>query len=988
MSRPFFVVFCCVLAVDVTTQAGTFTIVDLPATGTDAATGISTSKTYTHAFDFGVNAPVTINGVVFERGPTANLTAAYTGTSRQGCGYTISDTRAATNISATHAGNDPSAQADGSCVGLLWDMVYHVTPNVGDGLQLTLSNLVPLTTYSTRFYYRTWTLPSDASRRFNLSADGESNGDFSDTMSFWEDAGGAHYLDYTFTADDTNVTFRFVSTVYNYGMHIYGFTNEVLLGPGCASRPSPSDGQTDVLRDTVLSWTPGLFAATHDVYLGESQADVAAAGRADPRGVLVNRGQDANTCDPGRLELGKTYYWRIDEVNAAPDNKIYAGKVWSVQVQPRSYADTNVKVTASSSYDKNSQPEKTIDGSGLNPAGQHSTVTADMWLSSVTGPQPTWIQYEFDQAQKLDQMAVWNSNQAYESLFGVGVKDVTIEYATDANNWKPLGDYVIGRAPGTPAYAGDKPVDFGGIVAKYVKLTIHSNWGGKVKQYSLSEVRFFSVPLWARLPQPANNASNVAALATLSWRYGREAATHEVYLGTDPNALALAATVTKPTCQVAVDMGKTYYWQVVEVNAAEDPAAWKGNIWKFTVEPYITLDDFESYTNNSPKRVFQTWIDGAGFSPDEFFPNGNDGNGSGALVGYDPTVSNIMETTRVHGGSLSAPFYYGYENRATSEATRTFDEPQDWTKHDIQSLVLYLTGVADNKDARLYVQINSGTKLFHQGAADDLRQPVWATFGVDLAKAGVNPKSVSKLTIGVEGAGASGSLLIDDIRLYPKAVELVAPAAPSTTGLVAHYKLDGDGKDTTGKHNGTLTNSPTFVEGKVGQAMVVTLDQYVNVPYAADLSLNTFTVALWVNISDITAWRGFIGARFNGEIAFDMKANAAMIHGDIGDGAAWLSTTVDVPAALSTGVWYHICYVVDDPADTAEIYVNGVLARTMVITGTPLFMSTGEDLRIGTDYPTEPMRGMIDDVYIYNRALSAAEVAGLAGRTTPTYKPF
>jgi hypothetical protein len=976
------------LAVGVTTQAGTFTIVDLPATGTDAATGISTSKTYTHAFDFGVNVPVTINGVVFERGPTANLTAAYTATSRQGYGYTISDTRATTSISATHAGNDPSAQADGSCVGLLWDMVYHVTPNVGDGLQLTLSNLVPLTTYSTRFYYRTWTLPSDASRVFNLSADGEAHGAFSDTMRFWEDAGGAHYLDYTFTADDKDVTFRFVSTVYNYGMHIYGFTNEVLLGPGCASRPSPADGQTDVLRDTVLSWTPGPFAATHDVYLGASQADVAAAGRADPRGVLVSRGQDANTYDPGRLELGKTYYWRIDEVNAAPDNTIYTGKIWSFAVEPRSYTVTNVKVTASSSYDKNSQPEKTIDGSGLNPAGQHSTVAADMWLSSVTGPQPTWIQYEFDQAQKLDQMAVWNSNQAYESLFGVGAKDVTIEYSTDANNWTPLGDYVIGRAPGTPAYAGDKPVDFGGVVAKYVKLTIHSNWGGKVKQYSLSEVRFFSVPVRARLPQPANNASNVAAMATLSWRYGREAATHEVYLGTDPNALALVATVTEPTCQVAVDMSKTYYWQVAEVNAAEDPAAWKGDIWKFAVEPYITLDDFESYTNNSPKRVFQTWIDGAGFSPDEFFPKGNDGNGTGALVGYDPLSGNIMETMMVHGGSLSAPFYYGYENRATSEATRTFNEPQDWTKHAIQSLVLYLTGMADNKDARLYVQINNGTKLFHQGAADDLRQPVWAAFGVDLAKAGVNLESVSKLTIGVEGAGASGSLLLDDIRLYPKAVELVAPVAPSTTGLVAHYKLDGDGKDAAGSHHGTLTNSPTFVDGKVGQAMVVTLDQYVNVPYAADLSLNTFTVAVWVNISDITGWRGFIGTRFNGEYTFDVKANAAMIHGDIGNGAAWLSTTVDVPAVLSTGVWYHICYVFDDPADTAEIYVNGVLARTMVITGTPLFMSTGEDLRIGTDYSTEPMRGMIDDVYIYNRALSAAEVAGLAGRTTPAYTPF
>ena len=82
-----------VLATGLPARAGTLTIVDLPATGTDAAIGISTGKVYTHTFDFGTNAPVTINGVVFEQGPTANLTAAYTRTSKQGYGYTIADTR-------------------------------------------------------------------------------------------------------------------------------------------------------------------------------------------------------------------------------------------------------------------------------------------------------------------------------------------------------------------------------------------------------------------------------------------------------------------------------------------------------------------------------------------------------------------------------------------------------------------------------------------------------------------------------------------------------------------------------------------------------------------------------------------------------------------------------------------------------------------------------------------------------------------------------
>jgi len=492
----------------------------------------------------------------------------------------------------------------------------------------------------------------------------------------------------------------------------------------------------------------------------------------------------------------------------------------------------------------------------------------------------------------------------------------------------------------------------------------------------------------ARQPQPANNATGVAAAATLSWRYGRETTTHEVYLGTDPNALALVATVTEPSCEVVLDLGKKYYWQVVEVNAAEDPAKWQSDVWSFTAQPYIVIDDFEGYTDVSPTRVFQTWIDGAGFSPDEFFPQGNTGNGTGALVGYDPQSGTTIEATKKHSGRLSAPFYYGADSKATSETTRTFDEPQDWTKHDIKSLSMYFFGATANKPAQFYVRINDGTKILYQGTQDDLRQLVWLAFNIDLAATGADLKNVTKLTIGVEGADASGSLLIDDIRLYPKAVELITPVAPDAAGLVAHYKLDGDGKDATGAHNGTLLNSPTFVDGKFGQAMNVSLDQCVSVPYAVDLSLNTFSVSVWVNISDIAGNRGIIGTRFNGDNTFDLKVDAARIHGDIGSGTAWLSTAVDVPVALSTGEWYNICYVFNDPADTVEMYVNGILARKMTVTGVPLMMKAGQELRIGQDYPGEVFRGSIDEVRIYNRPLSAAEVAGLADRTAPVYVPF
>ncbi len=84
--------------------------------------------------------------------------------------------------------------------------------------------------------------------------------------------------------------------------------------------PKPAHEADDVLCDTVLSWAAGAFAATHDVYLGTAFNDVNDAGRDNPLAVLASQDQADTTFDAGRLAFGQTYYWRIDEVNATPDN--------------------------------------------------------------------------------------------------------------------------------------------------------------------------------------------------------------------------------------------------------------------------------------------------------------------------------------------------------------------------------------------------------------------------------------------------------------------------------------------------------------------------------------------------------------------------------------------------------------------------------------------------------------------------------------------
>lgn len=221
------------------------TIVELPAVGTDAAIGIDAGKTYTHAFDFGTGAPSTINGVALDQGPTANLTALYEGVSSQGYGYTLNDTRSTVNIKV-HGGNDPSVYADGASAEMLRDMIYFSGANVNEGIILTLQDLTPGTEYSVRYYYRSW--DPDIPRPISISADGGAPVDID-----IDEELAAFYLDYTFVADDSDVTIEFITNDDNQGVHLYGLTCEEVsaAAPAMVAHWPMDEGAGTVVADVV-----------------------------------------------------------------------------------------------------------------------------------------------------------------------------------------------------------------------------------------------------------------------------------------------------------------------------------------------------------------------------------------------------------------------------------------------------------------------------------------------------------------------------------------------------------------------------------------------------------------------------------------------------------------------------------------------------------------------------------------------------------------
>jgi len=766
------------------------------------------------------------------------------------------------------------------------------------------------------------------------------------------------------------------------------------MTPELAGAAAPSTGATDVPADSTLSWTAGLYAASHDVYLGTSLADVTNASRTTPGDVLVSQGQSATTYDPGRLEFGQTYYWRVDEVNAAPDGTIFTGDVWQFTVEPFAYAIETIEVTTNGISDPGKGPEKMLDGSGLNADDQHSTSSSDMWLAdnflvSDTGDQRLWVQYEFVGVYKLHEMLVWNYNVEYEQLLGFGIQNATFEYSTDGADWTVLGDVELAQGTGVDDYTANTTIDFGGAAVKYVKMTVNNGFGG-MGQYGLSEVRFLYVPIHPREPQPADESIEVSAETTLNWRGGREAALHEVYLGTDANTLPLIDTVQATRyAPAALDLGTTYYWQIVEVNEAEAISTWAGEIWSFSTAEYLIVDDFEGYTDMSPSVLFQTWVDGWGFEADDFLPNGNDGNGSGAQVGY--LQAPYAERAVVHSGAQSMPLVYDNTSVDYSEATRTFASPQDWTRYGVQTLNVYFRGDADNA-GQLYVKIND-VKVIYDGPAEDIAAIVWQAWSIDLSTVGTNLTNIRTLTIGVDGAGTAGTLYVDDIRLYRVTSDVTTE--PDSASLIAHYAFDGDLADSSGNgHDGEIGGEPVFVAGMKGQALQFDgIDDFVRVPHQDDLDPGdgSFSVSFWAYLdpaagsSGTSEWDLAIAKRGSSS-ARGYYIGANRNQGESGQAGYkfMLGNTagqrVDTPYVLvPTDEWVFVTSVLDREQNVHKISVNA--AGTWAVATPPAdAIALTDDLTIGWDIGQNNYwyHGTIDDVRFYDTALTDAEVAWLA----------
>jgi len=276
-------------------------------------------------------------------------------------------------------------------------------------------------------------------------------------------------------------------------------------------------------------------------------------------------------------------------------------------------------------------------------------------------------------------------------------------------------------------------------------------------------------------PDPANGAVDVKQTQIITFSPSIFAASHEVYFGTDKDAVKNADTGS-PEYKGTKDLGAesydpgmlewdtAYYWRIDEVNNTNPDSPWTGILWSFTTANFLIVDDFESYNDLDPaeadsNRIFNVWIDGY------------DNPTNGSLVGYDAPP--FAEQTIVHGGNQSMPLYYD-NSVGYSEATLTLTYPRDWTEKGVNRLTIWLRGDSANAAETLYVALNGSAVVTHDNP-NAAQVEEWTEWNIDLqafADQGVNLANVNTISLGLGNrnnplAGGSGTMYFDDIRLYP-----------------------------------------------------------------------------------------------------------------------------------------------------------------------------------------------------------------------------
>jgi formylglycine-generating enzyme required for sulfatase activity len=224
-----------------------------------------------------------------------------------------------------------------------------------------------------------------------------------------------------------------------------------------------------------------------------------------------------------------------------------------------------------------------------------------------------------------------------------------------------------------------------------------------------------------------------------------------------------------------------------------------------------------------------------------------------------------------------------------------------------------------------------------------------------------------------------------EVRVWGVGFRVASKA--ESTGLIAYWPFDGNANDASGNGHNGIVHGATLTEDRCGNPNSAYLfdgsNGYIEVPHANELNPEDLTIALWVNFNqydsgvsnvmvDKTVWApdtGYYLSYSSNEGLFfavndDVYRHASNVHPDL-------------------NTWTHFAATYERALGTTEIFVNGQSLGKQ--TGAPFMGAPTVPLYFGKirhdDYGT---RGKLDEIRIYNRALSESEIIVLMGNCTPS----
>ena len=523
---------------------------------------------------------------------------------------------------------------------------------------------------------------------------------------------------------------------------------------------------------------------------------------------------------------------------------------------------------------------------------------------------------------------------------------------------------------------------------------------------------------------PMMDAIGVLIDVNLAWvpGYSGFTAYHDVYLGTNETTVTNATDPNTPPGRGrqsldansynppgVLDFQTMYYWRIDEVN---EPNIWTGDVWSFFTQEYTdVIDDMESYNGN---KIYDTW----------------ENYGTGATV--------VLETTEVHGGQKSMNLTYDNSTSPYySEIERRYKNPQKWLMHAPKALTLFFKGISDPPNAaeQMYVGLADTAHLddpcvvTYDRPLSNLRLDDWQSWDIDLDDfPGVDLNDVNQIFIGFGDrdnpqAGGGGTMYFDDIRLYlSRCVPDRIPAnfngssdcvvdsedldimtdswlipanyslttvAPNSNNLVNWWKFDEGAfttvSDSCSSNNGTLMiapATPAWVPGMTGDPCDWALqfdgdNDGVELTSALTIFSSSFTVSAWIKVPYSATGRvGIILGDYGLWQAINVNLE---LYGDGEIRFYWdASPNLLGSTDLRDDSWHLVTFVRDKDAEKVYGYVDGnpdfEYSEAIDDKTATWPHRIGRDARTGDT----AFDGVIDDVRIYNYALSHAEVGYLA----------